>query len=332
MLAPDVVLTPPAVFAENPLAQMRAWMRSGERCCLVTLIGIEGRTPRPLGSQMAVGEGGAWVGQITSDCAEAAIAREALAVIASGMARTERFGRGSRFLDVRLPCGSGIDVHFDPAVPADVLDALVAARHERRCVSLAVPLRPGAESVAGHRVIAAPASRPGDQRLLDVDAHAFVRHYQPPTRLFIAGRGAHVPALVAMAAMLGFEVCLASPDAQLVAAHRDVCTCAQRLSTPDAIDTSPIDAFTASVLLFHDHDWEPQILARVLQHDGFYVGALGSRAAHAERLRALREMGVAEHVIARIKGPVGLDIGAQSPPEIALAVAAEIVAHRRGAA
>ena len=104
---------------------------------------------------------------------------------------------------------------------------------------------------------------------------------------------------------------------------------AHALTTPDAFDCGVLDRWTAFLSLFHEHEWEPPILRAALASHCFYVGALGSRRTAEARRETLAEMGVAASEIARIHGPVGLDLGARSPPEIALAILGQIVQQRR---
>lgn len=331
MLTSDIDITPPLQFVDNVTAPLLEWRRSGLGGVLATLVGIEGTSPRPLGSQMAINERGAWVGQISSDCAEAAIAREALSCLADGQARTVRYGRGSKFLDVRLPCGSGLDIHFDPHVPLEILEDLEAARRARTAVTLRWPDAGQSGTSAGHQLDWSPrhAGEINVESLIETGSGAYARHYLPVTRILVAGRGAHVSALISLAQATGLEVCLASPDPQLVARHSQHCVATQLLHQPDRFDVTPIDRWTATVLLFHDHDWEPEILFQALRQDGFYVGALGSRATHKQRCERLAQLGVDSTSLSRVRGPVGLDISAQSPPEIAVSIIAEILKARR---
>lgn len=324
-------LSPPLRFVDDVTAALRDWKRSGLGGVLATLVGIDGASPRPLGSQIAVSEHGDFVGQISSDCAEAAIAREALAVLAQEQACTVRYGRGSRYMDVRLPCGSGLDIHFDPCVPLEALEALEIARRERRPAALHAPWHQGRHAVThGRHADASSPVPPRADRLLETDETGFIRHYLPRTRIVVAGRGAHASSLIGLAQALGWEVCLATSDQTLHGQHLSTCRTAIRLAKPNDFDASLIDPWTATVTLFHDHDWEPPILARALAAGGFYVGALGSRAAHERRRQALAALGIDARQIARVRGPVGLDIGASSPPEIALSIAAQIIATRNG--
>lgn len=322
-------LSPPAGFVENVLPQQLQWARSGLKTCLVTLVGVEGSSPRPLGSQLAVAETGQWTGQISSHCAEAAIAREALDAIAAGSPRTVRFGRGSQYLDVRLPCGSGLDIHFDPTIPLDVMVDIERTMQLRRPITLHAPMPQQSRIDHTHHLKENDSERRNEGSVLELGDGLIARHYWPRTRLLVLGRGACTSALISFATGLDWDVCLATPDPQLIARHQADCSATRWMTCAAHFDAKLIDAWTATVLLFHDHDWEPAILKQVLARPGFYVGALGSRATQRQRQAQLGAMGVSREALDRICGPVGLDIGAATPPEIALAIAAQIVAARR---
>jgi xanthine dehydrogenase accessory factor len=132
-----------------------------------------------------------------------------------------------------------------------------------------------------------------------------------------------LPFLMQMARLSECEVMAWSPDATVRAR-----TEALPLHSAQDWDGPSPDAHTAVVSLFHDHAFEPPILDAALRSEALYIGALGSRATHARRLAALRDMGWDEASLTRIHGPVGLDIAAQTPPEIAVATLAQIIAHR----
>jgi xanthine dehydrogenase accessory factor len=297
-------------FTENVIPQLLEWRRAGLGSALVTLVGVDGSSPRRVGSQMAVNARGDYAGYISSGCAEAAIVAEAVAAIASGAPRTVRLGAGSRYMDVVLPCGSGIDVHFDAAIPTSVLEGLQATIGARVPAKLEIGFTP--DSGAG-----------GIQR--QAAPQVFVRQYQPVLRIVVAGRGVIVETLAMMARPLEWEIVVASPDAEVLQRIAPLVRASQHLTRPGEFDASVIDAFSAVVLLFHDHDWEPPILAKCAGSPAFYVGALGSRRTHGERRLLLEGLGCAGDFVERIHSPVGLNIGAKNPPEIALAILAEIL-------
>jgi xanthine dehydrogenase accessory factor len=149
--------------------------------------------------------------------------------------------------------------------------------------------------------------------------------YLPTTRLVLAGRGPTVVSLAAIASQLEWDIVVCTPDGPTSAAVAPFAATVHHLASPDQFKISAIDAATAVVLLFHDHDWEPPILALCEKSPAFYVGALGSRRTHKHRKLILERGGTREAFIASIRSPVGLPIGGQSPPEIALSIAAEIL-------
>lgn len=289
--APDM-----PVYADYVLDALNEWRREGLKTALLTLVEIDGVSPRPLGSQMAVAEDGRAVGAISGGCAERSLVLDAQAVMARGADHLERYGKGSRYKDLVFPCGSGIGVFFDVNLDDVTLDALCEAHDIRQpCVY-----------------------RAGD----------YIRRYAPQTRVVIAGSGHVVAPLAHLAALAEFEVIVISPDA----ATRET---AQPFARIETLKTAgdfvgfQLDAATAFVCLFHDHDREPDLLAVALESPAFYVGALGSHATHDRRRRDLIARGWDDRDLDRIHGPIGLAIGAKTPPEIAIAIVAEIVQSLR---
>jgi xanthine dehydrogenase accessory factor len=315
-------------FAEDVLGDLLAWRQQGLRSALVTLVDLDGSGPRPVGSQMAVNELGDWAGQITSGCAEAQLVAHAVEAIEDGRPRLERYGKGSKYFDIQLPCGSGIEVYFDPLVPTSIVESVEVARAARQPVALEFRAAEGGSS--DHALRKLDIGGPAKQHMqsygaMDADG-VFTRRYLPSLRIVMAGRGPALEALASFAAVLGWSVVAASPDQDALDAIRPIADAVQPLAKPESFDASVIDRWTASVLLFHDHDWEPQIVSRMLQAEGFYIGALGSRQTHRTRREALKALGLSARDIEKVRGPIGLDIGARNPPELALSIAGEILA------
>lgn len=275
------------------------------------MIATDGSAPRPLGSQMAIAENGKAVGNITGGCAEAAIIAEAQTRIAQRRSGSVRYGAGSPYMDIRLPCGSGIDVYFDVEFSDDALARLLNAQSRRQPACLWIdPIALKTEVAQGDW----PAGTAG-----------YARAYPPVTRLVMVGKGPMVPILAQLARAADFEVIALSSEPETLEATTRFATRAEYLATPQSFRFSEFDQWTAFVSLFHEHDWEPPILMQVLQSPCFYVGALGSRRTSEMRVITLREMGLGEAAIARLHAPVGLKLGGKNPPEIALAILAEIV-------
>jgi xanthine dehydrogenase accessory factor len=159
----------------------------------------------------------------------------------------------------------------------------------------------------------------------------FLQVHNPPLRLIVVGAVHIAQALAPFASQVGFAVTVVDPRRSFASDERfpDVTV---RTDWPDeAMDELRPDTRTAVVTLTHDPKLDDPALDRALRSPAFYIGALGSRRTHAARLKRLRELGHDETALARIKGPVGLEIGAVTAPEIALSIVAELVAARRGA-
>jgi xanthine dehydrogenase accessory factor len=222
----------------------------------------------------------------------------------------------------------------------EIIAALNAARDARRAVALAVRLSdarafilpdPEApEQLAAEASGLLAADRSGMITLGDESWFIEARHPKP--RLILVGAVHIAQALAPLAALAGFDVVIVDPRTAFASAERfpGIATVAE---WPDeALDHLRLDRSTAIVTLTHDPKLDDPALQRALGSDAFYIGALGSRKTHAGRVARLREAGFSEAGIARIRGPVGLAIGAVTAPEIALSIVAEIVAARRGGA
>ncbi|ESQ79051.1 XdhC family protein [Asticcacaulis sp. YBE204] len=291
---------PTPVYADYVLDALQGFRREGLRTALVTLVAVDGSSPRPPGSQIAVAENGRAVGAVTGGCAEAAIIRDAVDAIVRGRNHVELYGKGSRFKDIVLPCGSGVHLFFDTTLSDARLDDLIAARRDRRVTVYTC----------------------------DAPQGTFERPYLPQRRLLVFGRGHIVPALTQVAHLNEYDVQVFCPDATT----RDLCRAfatAHPLTGTSGWDETLLDPFAGVVSLFHDHDFEPDILSAALRSPAFYIGALGSSGTHAKRLEALSRTGWNEADLTRISGPVGLYIGARTPPEIALSIMAEVVRRAR---
>jgi xanthine dehydrogenase accessory factor len=280
-------------------------MRAGEKIALVTLAKIEGSSPRPLGAQMAVSESGRWVGYLSGGCIERAVVSEAVSAIAEGRNRAVRYGRGSKYMDIQLPCGSAIELVFDVGVSVEELAAVDARLRQRLSATLRVPF------------------------LGEETDHCLVRHYQPRKRLVVAGVGPSAAQLSRLAQAVGFEVVAYSPDRPTIDAVSSSGVEIVWMSSAAILPKIRADARTAIVLMFHDHEWERDLLPMALATNAFYIGAVGSRATHRTRLQRLADMGLDPAELARIHGPAGLFIGVKNATDMALSILAEIAQIER---
>ena len=255
---------------------------------LITLVAIDGTSSRAIGTQMAVLSDGRNVGSFSGGCIERAIIAEALDVLASGSPRIVRYGIGSPYIDVRLPCGGGLDLLFTPHPDAAAV-AGALARLDRR----------------------EPAQ-------LQLGTH--LQHYAPALRLIALGHGEDLLALVRLARAYGVDVVGYAP-AQDVLPDPGVLP----LVTATRLPAFASDAWTAIVFLFHDRDWEDQLLPQALACPAFYHGAVGSRRTHQARLDRLRNLDIPKAHIEALRGSVGLIPATRHPATLALSILAELV-------
>ena len=221
-----------------------------------------------------------------------------------------------------------------------LLSALEEARAAQRPVVVATRLPTGEQFLLpdpaappGLEAAAEEALRADTSRTVEADgAQWFLHAYNPPLRLVVVGAVHIAQALVPMAAGLGYGVTVADPRRAFATDERFPGVVVSTAWPDEAMDELRPDSRTAVVTLTHDPKLDDPALDRALKSASFYIGALGSRKTHAARLARLRELGHDDAAMARIRGPVGLDIGAVTAPEIALSILAQIVAARRGAA
>jgi xanthine dehydrogenase accessory factor len=264
---------------------------------LATLVEIRGGAARALGAHVAVASDGRYCGYVSGGCVEAAVAAEALQAIAEGRDRIVKFGDGSPFFDIILPCGGGITIAIHVLRDADVLKQALRDLAERRPVALAYEV--DTQSLL-HLEKVPPRSGWRET--------GFVSVYRPVTRVVISGQTGEVEAVRRLAEGSGYQV-------EIVASH-------------PALQVAAIDAFTAVVLLHHDLDLEENVLGKALASPAFYIGALGSTRTHRRRIDRLRSTGIPSEAFDRIKAPIGLFGPTRDATSLALSVLADIAATR----
>lgn len=295
----------PAAPGCDPVGDPLAALAQGGVIAVVT--GVEGPHYRAPGAFMAFPAAGGAVGQLSSGCIEADLALHAAEVAASGRVRRLRYGQGSPFVDLALPCGGGLDVALVPVPDPAPVGAALARRAARRPALLRLS---------------------EDGLALDDTGTAagFALRLVPPVQCLTAGAGVEALVFAALAAAAGHPVRLATPDpatARAAAARGVPVTMLVPGATGLGADPDP---WTAVVLFFHDHDREPPLLAHALRSPAFYVGAQGSLRTHRARVAALAALGVPDDAIARLRGPIGLIPSARDPQVLAVSVLAEILA------
>jgi xanthine dehydrogenase accessory factor len=306
-------------------AFLRARIDEGRDCILVTVLSAIGSSMRGPGAHMAVCGDGRFTGSLSGGCIENAVVAEAMSILAKGAPGVTRFGTGSPYIDIRLPCGGGLDIHFLPLYSGAAENKIFVgqcADHiaQRQPFSLILPLQSGnAQCLPSWQPM---VFTPGGEA-------AAIGHWPVP-RVMIVGHGAAAEILAQLAAKAGLDVNVATPDAalaaRLAAAQADHVPVIGLLSSPRDIGALQSDHWTAIAFLFHDHDWESHLMAHALTQPHFYCGAMGGRMAHAARRDSLAALGVSPEKIDSIHAPIGLYHSARDPENLALSALAQIMA------
>ena len=301
------------------------WLDRGHRVTLGTVVRTWGSAPRPPGSLMIIRDDGQVAGSVSGGCIEDdLIGRVARGELASRLPQVTTYGataeESRRF---GLPCGGTVQVVLEPLSAASQLRELLVTIESHRLVARRLDLATG--------VVALGAADAGDT--VRFDGRTLVTVHGPRMRLVIVGGGQLARYLATMAVMLDYRVTICEPREEYHegwSAMEGVTL--STLMPDDLVLAMNLDANSAVVAVTHDPKLDDLALMEALRTPAFYVGALGSKRNNDARRQRLREhFGLADDELARLRGPVGLNLGALTPPEIALAVVAEMTALRRGA-
>jgi xanthine dehydrogenase accessory factor len=348
--------------------ELNRWVEQGRDFAVATVVAVGGSAPRRPGAALAVDADGTAIGSVSGGCVEGAVYELCAQALTDGETVLERFGYSDEdAFAIGLTCGGVIDVLVtpvraaDPARPVLASAVAAAARGEAAAVALVVS---GPAHLLGRALLVRPdGSREGGfgahpelDRTVAGEAAAFldagrtgtlgigeqgsrcgapltvlVESSVPPPRMIVFGAIDFASALVRIGKFLGHHVTVC--DARPVFATR------ARFPEADEIvvewphrylERTRVDGRTVLCVLTHDARFDVPLLRLALRLPVAYVGAMGSRRTHLDRNERLREVGVSELELARLHSPIGLDLGARTPEETALSIAAEIVARRRG--
>ncbi len=314
-----------------------AWTRAGKRAALATVVETWGSAPRPRGSQLAISGEAEMVGSVSGGCVEGAVVAEALDALANGKPRLLDYGvSDAEAFAVGLACGGRIRVMVEPVgvgqgPSPDLLERLTAARAAREPVVYAVrPEDWQRRLVAGPDDPLWPAAEAAlfaDQSGFDGDW--FLGVHNPPLRMAVVGAVHIAQALVPMARLAGYDLAVIDPREAFASAARFPDTTLSHDWPDDALAAFGLDTRTAVVTLTHDPKLDDPAIEAALRAPVFYLGCLGSTRTHAKRVERLKAAGFADAAIARIHAPIGADIGAKSPAEIAIAILAQVTERLR---
>ena len=342
------------------LDTLEGWRRAGRRWATATVVGVVRSAPRQPGAVMAVSDQGEVAGSVSGGCVEGAVFEVATAVLAGEPPQLARYGiSDEQAFGVGLTCGGEIDVFVAPAQEA-LFDGLASAIRTETPVACATVVDGPAPAGAARLVFAEEtfgslgregldaavtddargllaqgqtATRhygPNGQRRRD-DVSVFVAAYTPPPRMLVFGAIDYAAAVARVGALLGYRV--------TVCDAREVFATTARFPFADEVvvdwphrylAATEVDARTVICVLTHDPKFDVPLLELALRTDAAYIGAMGSRRTHEDRLARLRERGLSEAELGRLRSPIGLDLGARTPEETAVSVAAEIIQLRWG--
>ncbi|MFF1548939.1 XdhC family protein [Streptomyces sp. NPDC058291] len=345
------------------LPVLHGWYADGAAFGLATVVAVAGSAPRGPGAGMAVGPGDEVVGSVSGGCVEGAVFELAKEVVADGAARLEVFGYGDDdAFAAGLTCGGEISVlvravspRLDPwfgavaesvAAGEPVAVATVVDGPAPRGAVLAVwPERAGGSSgddgldaavtadARGELALGATTMRhygPRGRRRED-DVSVFVHSFAPPPRMLVFGAVDHAAAVARIGDFLGYRVTVCDARPAFATPRRFPPGVEVVVEWPHRyLRGTATDARTVICVLTHDPKFDVPLLEAALRRPAAYIGAMGSRRTHDDRRARLAAAGLTERELARLRSPIGLDLGARTPEEVAVSVAAEIVALRWG--
>ena len=339
------------------IEDLQRWQQAGEDIAVATLVRAKGSTPRRAGARLCLTRDGRMSGSVSGGCVENDVYLHAVQAMDAGQCRIARYTvEDDVGLEVGLSCGGKIDVLIEPFSADDAWQTFATAVLEHRPVALCLATSP--ESLMGRKRVLPAGGEPVGSIHPDIDAvlnesidgfpvagstgnvtvpcqdgeaTIFIERVSPLPRLFIVG-GTHTATIICrFATEVGFRVTII--DAREPFARPERFPDAERVLEAwpdDAFDQLGLDADSYVITLAHDRRFDIPTLKRALEAGVAYIGAMGSRGTKKSRWRQLREAGIGDDQLARIRAPIGLDIGGRSPEETAVAIVAELLAVRYG--
>jgi xanthine dehydrogenase accessory factor len=298
------------------------WVKTGRRVVMATVVKTWGSAPRPIGALTAIRDDGMVVGSVSGGCIEddmilqvrsGELVKDTPATTKYGVSAEEakRFG---------LPCGGTLELVLEPLTKESGLDELLTRVERHELVMRRLDMKSG-------KVTIGPAK---STDLLAFDGATLTTVHGPRWRLLIIGAGQLSTFLAQMAQGLDYQVTVCDPREEY-AEGWDIAGVELKRGMPDEVVTEmSLDGHSAVVTLTHDPKLDDMALLEALKSPAFYVGAIGSKKNNDARRRRLAEFDLSQQEIARLHGPVGLKLGAKTPPEIAIAILAEMTAIRNG--
>lgn len=300
-----------------------AWTEQGRRATLGTVVRTWGSAPRPVGAMMAIRDDGQVIGSVSGGCIEDdLIAQVKDGKLAAKLPESVRYGvSADQANQFGLPCGGTVEMVLEPLSTQSDIRGLLADLEGHRIIRRSLNLDTGITQ----RRDATGAD------LLQFDGKTLVTIHGPKYRLLIIGAGQLSKYLATMAIPLDYQVTVCDPRDEYQEQWHDLPQVTMTKEMPDdTVLAMNLDRNSAVVALTHDPKLDDLALMEALKGQAFYVGALGSKGNNDKRRARLMEFDVSAEEVARLRGPVGLDIGAKTPSEIAISILAEMTTVKRG--
>jgi xanthine dehydrogenase accessory factor len=298
------------------------WCKAGHAVVLATVVKTWGSAPRPLGAMLAIRGDGQISGSVSGGCVEDDLIERVHAhKLAGDKPELVTYGVTKEQADrFRLPCGGTLQLVLEPVKDGSTLDELLAAIERHELVARFLEIETGRSRIEPGRWSDA----------LEFDGRLLKTVHGPRWRLLIIGAAQLSRYLAQMAQALDYHVTVCDPREEYALAWDLADVTLERGYPDDVVQAMNLDAHSAVVALTHDPKLDDIALLEALKSPAFYVGALGSKANNDKRRKRLADFDLSANEIARLHGPVGLHIGSRTPPEIAVAILAEMTAVRRG--
>ena len=337
------------------LDRLDSWRQSNEEIAIATVVNTWGSAPRPVGSKMIVARGGGIAGSVSGGCVEGAVVEESRGVMNSREPRLLTFGVSDEDAwGVGLVCGGTIQVFVEPSAALDAVYESFKQHLEARSPIALINVMNGAPEHLNRKLIVLADGRaegdldfPGQAETLSDAAlellaketsgvleledgsSLFIEVYPPPPRLVVIGAVHIAQSLLSIAKIAGFDTIVVDPRTAFATGERFPHATQLVQEWPQrALPKLRLDRSAYIAVLTHDPKLDDPALQIALRSDVSYVGALGSRRTNRDRVERLRESGLSEEQISRLHAPIGFDIDARSPGEIAVSIMAEIIQVR----
>ena len=326
----------------NILRSAQDWLARDGKVALATVVDTWGSAPVPVGGQLVISADGKFEGSVSGGCIEGEVITAAEDVLDDGKPRTLSFGvEDETAWSVGLPCGGQVKVYLErldeKTGGIGFVERLRSASDSREGLVLSTRLSDGQRSIFERGTPnldadVAERMRSGESKLLQTpEGEVFVQALLPPARIVVIG-ATHIAQIVCeLARLAGYEIHVIDPRTAFASETRFPGVKIMAEWPQDTLPRIGLDPYTAMVVVAHVSHIDDEALKLALKSDVLYIGALGSRRNHAKRKERLLAAGVSEEDFARIKCPIGLDIGAQTPAEIAISIMAEVILAVRGA-